>query len=750
MRVSLIFLAIGTAVARAQMLADFEKPRDRPELATTDARTRYVTRNGNTVLHVETGHKQTWPGVTLKAGDRPWNLSSAGYLRADVRNAGENTITVNCRVDNPGADGKKHCTTGSLRLPAGQAGTLLVPLTRPVFERGKIKLFGMRGSPFHEPILDLANITQVLFFLHRPREEHAFEIDAMAGCGGVDPFHPPDDPERFFPCIDRLGQYAHSDWPGKTKSLRDLRDAGDAEQRDLAAHPPSKNVNGFGGWADGPRLEATGFFRVEKRNNVWWLVDPEGRLFWSHGVDCVHEHAATPITDREHWYVELPAPETPLARFFGRGSWAPHGYYHDHLPYRTFDFFRANLVHKYGRDWKKQFSRCTTTRLRSWGLNTIGNWSSLELCRERQVPYVRGVHVDAVKLEGSEGYWGKFPDVFDTRFRQAAGSCFRSLHKEIGDDPWCIGFFVDNELTWGKVIDLPLAVLRSPPGQAAKKAFVSWLKKKHTSIDRLNQVWHTEHATWDAFLACREPPAPAHARDDLTDFSLCMARQYFQAIREALKSEFPHHLYLGCRFSVTHDVAAQAAAESCDVVSYNLYSYDIASFRLPGRTRSARPRGRVSLRCPGPRHVPHGSETDGRPGAPRGTLWKLCARRVAKSADRGHALVPVQGPGCHGPGRRRELPDRVRGRMRSPVPGARGCGTLDRRRTLPDTVRSRARARRYEEAFSEGVDRFAGHGLSTPNWTARPHDANLTGAKPTRDGTGGGGRTRVRLYGRTT
>ena len=74
----------------------------------------------------------------------------------------------------------------------------------------------------------------------------------------------------------------------------------------------------YAGWKS-IKAEATGFFRAEKHKGKWWLVDPEGRLFWSHGIDCVHTHAATPIDDRDGWYRWLPERSDPLfGALFGR------------------------------------------------------------------------------------------------------------------------------------------------------------------------------------------------------------------------------------------------------------------------------------------------------------------------------------------------------------------------------------------------------------------------------------------------
>jgi len=52
------------------------------------------------------------------------------------------------------------------------------------------------------------------------------------------------------------------------------------EEADLKEHPEPKDRDVYGGWSAGPKLEATGYFRAEKYNGKWWLVDPEGRLFW--------------------------------------------------------------------------------------------------------------------------------------------------------------------------------------------------------------------------------------------------------------------------------------------------------------------------------------------------------------------------------------------------------------------------------------------------------------------------------------
>jgi len=385
----------------------------------------------------------------------------------------------------------------------------------------------------------------------------------------------------FLPFIDEFGQYIHKEWPGKTHSLEELIAHGRDEEKDLTANSGPAYRNQYGGWMGGPELEATGFFRVQKYQDKWWLVDPQGRLFWSHGIDCVRSANATPITDREHYFRNLPKPDSAFAKFYGAGGWAPHGYYKDHSPYKTYDFSQANLLRKYGQDWEKAFAEITQRRLLSWGINTIANWSDANIYLMRKTPYMGTISFDARRLEGSTGYWGKFYDVFDAGFRQALR---QRLSKEEGisaGDPWCIGYFVDNELAWGDEVSLSLAALISPADQPAKKVFIEDLKAKYETINKLNDAWGTDHATWDALLQSQQPPDKRKAWADLTAFYTKIAETYFNTIRQELKEVAPDQLYMGCRFAWVNDRAARAAVKFCDIVSYNRYSDSVEQHRLP-------------------------------------------------------------------------------------------------------------------------------------------------------------------------
>jgi hypothetical protein len=556
-------------------LLDFGGRFDISSVITNDARVTPAPAGG---LRIETGHKERWPGITLKAPAGKWDLSKCEYVCLDVRNVGAEPVTVSCRVDNPGADGNKNCVSDNITLAGGTEGTLTVRIFPVPWKLSKpLELIGMRAAPVYSDKVDTSNVTQILVFVNGPQTDHAFEIRNLRAGGSVMVL----DAETFCPFIDEFGQFVHSDWPGKTHSLDELTASIAAELADRDAHPGPADRDKYGGWTAGPKLDATGFFRVQKHEGKWWLVDPEGRLFWSHGVDCVRSENSTPISDREHYFRNLPEPGSPFAEFYGQGAWAPHGYYQDHSPYRTYDFSRANFLQKYGRNWRGEFAVITHRRLQSWGMNTIANWSDADIYLMRRTPYVCTISYNARTLEGSEGYWGKFYDVFDPSFREELQKRLASEQGKSAGDPWCIGYFVHNELAWGDETSLALATLISPAEQPAKKVFLEDLKAKYATIDKLNAAWGTQHATWDALLESRQAPDKEKAKADLTAFYTKTAETYFEIIRDELRKAAPNQLYLGCRFAWVNDRAAKAAAKFCDVVGYNRYSYSVEDHRLP-------------------------------------------------------------------------------------------------------------------------------------------------------------------------
>ena len=572
----------------SEVLADFGKGFSvNSVVAGPGARASSVPGDSGTVLRMEVLSGEGAGSVTVPAPDGRWDLSGHLYVAVDLRNRGAEDAMVSVQVDSRGADAWDNRNDVTTVLLPGESKTVRVLIVRlPLDEDSALGRYfagptgvtggqyssGMLGLPggfsWHWNRIDPSQVTQIIVSLPFPKGGEVIEIAAVRTEGRYDP--PGDEAleSGFAPFVDGFGQYRHREWPGKTHSADDLIRAREAEEADLAAHPGPSGWNKYGGWATGPQLEATGSFYPVKHKGKWWLVDPEGRLFWSHGPDCIgFDWASTRIEGREHYFAELPAEGSPLSEFYRRrGNEHRVGY----------SFARANLWRKYGADWRSRYIDRVHARLRSWGMNTIANWSSPEVYLARRTPYAVDIHYESPNIEGNH----KLPDPFDAGFREAVRASI-AAKKESAGDPWCIGYFVDNELNWQRDFDAAVLVAKAPPDQAAKQALLDDLRTKYRAVDKLNAAWGTQYPSWEGFLGCREAPDSERAYDDLAAFFERMTETYFRVCREEVKAASPNGLYLGCRLHQLNPRVVRMAASYCDVLSINCYRYDPRMMPLP-------------------------------------------------------------------------------------------------------------------------------------------------------------------------
>lgn len=515
-----------------------------------------------------------WPNVKFTAPDGVWDWSARAGVAVSLFNPADKALDVHLRVDNAGADGLAHCNNASGTVPAH--GRLVLRCT---MNTGESDLFwGMRGLPGHGPgtgpKLDPARITAFQVFLSRPAEPHAllFERAWLYGKGGAPEAKAP------LPFIDTFGQYIHEDWPGKLRAESELTERRDAEAGVLAEAPALPGRDRFGGWADGPKREATGWFRTEQVDGRWWLVTPDGTLFLSLGVDCVNLGEHTFIDGRDGWFAWLPGEQDTAYEPFLSFRENVHSHA-DRIGGRgrTFCFYGANLLRKYGDAWLKSWRDTSYRRLCAWGFNTLGNWCQGDVLANSPMPFTASTGVYGVReIAGAAGYWSKMKDVYAPEFEAQAEKAFAGLGDAYANNPLCIGFFSDNELSWE---GFAKGTLESPVDQPARVALITQLTEKHGDIVALNAAWGTSAADW---AGLRTPnPLPAAAAADLDAFMYRFARRYFEVIRAACRKAAPHQLYLGCRFAGAAPApVTRACAEVCDVMSYNLYQTEIARDRF--------------------------------------------------------------------------------------------------------------------------------------------------------------------------
>ena len=522
-----------------------------------------------------------WPHISWSAGaGQAWDWRGHATLAFDAANPGPDVVDFNVRIDDdPKADGVQHCHTASASLGAGQSGTFFVDLGTVDSKAtmgmnggppapGRAGMTAMSGSG----TVDAAHIVAFQIFLHQPAAPVTLRLSHLR----LLPMAPTAD--LYKGIVDRFGQYTRADWPGKLHSEAEFGKRREAEAASLAAAPALPGRDAWGGWADGPTLPHTGYFTTTKRDGRWWLVTPGGHLFLSWGIDAMGMNGETIVEPRATLFTELPAPTDQTAKFYGQTNNVLYGPYKSG---KTFDFYRANLERKYGPDYESAWRTVTLARLKSWGFNTVGNWSDEGLGAAHQVPYTAtlGVGGDHARVSSGSDYWAKMHDPFDPQFAADCDTSFRDKATRLKTDPWCLGYFVDNELSWsGGNVDggrygLAYGALAAAADQPAHQAFLAQLQAKYQTVAALNAAWGTTLAGWDALSApYQASQTPNNAQKaDLGAFVHAFALRYFTVVRDALKKYDRNHLYLGCRLANYTPEVVRASAEICDVVSFNVY-----------------------------------------------------------------------------------------------------------------------------------------------------------------------------------
>jgi hypothetical protein len=235
--------------------------------------------------------------------------------------------------------------------------------------------------------------------------------------------------------------------------------------------------------------EATGFFQVAEVGERWLLITPDGQPFYSVGVNHVTNNNNT---DRETGI--CPYCEAVASIYENEEAWA----------------------------------EATSERLADWGFNTIGGWSREDLFAPL-MPYTEILNVRNT------------PDVFAPEFEQRARDIAAERVAPLKDDPNLLGWFLDNELKWGK-------------------------------------DWRNSNTMLDEYMLLEEgSPGREMAEQyegDHEGFLTAMATQYFRVATEAIREVDPNHLILGSRassLSMPPQVPA-AATPYLDVFSVNFYA----------------------------------------------------------------------------------------------------------------------------------------------------------------------------------
>jgi len=361
--------------------------------------------------------------------------------------------------------------------------------------------------------------------------------------------------------LDELGQATWLNWPGRTADA-DAVTARLVQQHEAAADARwPQQFNRWGGDADGSEHEATGFFRAEKADGRWRLIDPDGRRFWSAGCDCVR-----------------PGIETAAGGLTAALTSRPGGEGDRH------DFLAANLRRAFGDDaWKRAWDRLAAAQLRGVGFNTIGNWSDTAMARAAGFPHVMPLHFHA---RTSPDVFRGLPDVFDPAFEADAEAFARQL-EPVREEPSLIGYFLMNEPQWGFAEITPAeGMLINTEAAASRDALVKWLRERYADDAALKAVWG-RGAEFEAVARGRWKPNDftKAARADLAAFSTVLCERFFGTLTRACRAVDPHHLNLGARYHIIPPDWALAGMKGFDCFSFNCYAETIPHDQLAAVSR---------------------------------------------------------------------------------------------------------------------------------------------------------------------
>jgi len=518
-----------------------------------------------------------YPNFRYPFAPEDWSASNA--VAIDMENLDPFPVTFSFKVDDrTGATQYGQAKYASATIPANSR--MKFALTFEMLTSSNTGMVALPTIPGYTRMaqdnfqLNWANVLQYAIILDHPAQETHLRFYSIG------PSTLNTDLEGL---VDKYGQNSKVSYTGKFTSDASFASSNTSETADLKKNPKVADRDKWGGWAAGPTQTATGRFRVVKFNNKWWYVDPDGKRFLSFGMTEVGKNSfQTNVTSREEMFQGLPTATDPQAKFYGSFT----GVYRGPVKAGTFyNHYAANLERKYGADYESLSMQRGFDRLKSWGFNTLGNWTDPEFKFARKMPYVATCAVTGsfATVNTGDNLWGPLPDPYDAAFAPAVDSVISKTTIAI-NDPYCVGWFVDNEMGWTGGAEengrygIALAVMaKTVASSPAKRQWIANLQAKYGQILNLNLAWNSNFASWAEVEAANTLPATTTVvkANDYLAFCGQFAAKYFSTINATIKKYDAKALYLGCRFyKFTPEVLAACAA-NVDVLSFNYYGAQI-------------------------------------------------------------------------------------------------------------------------------------------------------------------------------
>ena len=273
-------------------------------------------------------------------------------------------------------------------------------------------------------------------------------------------------------------------------------------------------------------VEVGKFFTVAERDGAWWFLDPDGRPFFSFGVN-----------------VASPGPEQSL-------------YDDAHPQYAAWRYYGD----------QEKWAKATLSRLQRWKFNTIGGWHDRRLRRDGWA-YTEVLHI-GVELGVP---WN---DMFDASFATQMDQLAAERVAPHRNDTQLVGWFPDNELGWFSDA-LFMHHLSQPAESKTRQRLVQLLRERYDGdFSKLTRDFKPAPETNDfealekggGLKLCSGGDGPKV----IADFVEAMAERYYDVVCSAIRKHDPNHLILGDRYpGYCPDAVVRAAGRHLDVISTN-------------------------------------------------------------------------------------------------------------------------------------------------------------------------------------
>jgi len=366
------------------------------------------------------------------------------------------------------------------------------------------------------------------------------------------------------PTVDPFGQSNKRDWPGKVKSVAELKAdvAADAAYYASFSPPATDRYGGYPGTGEKLGLKKTGFFHVQQAGGRWHLVDPDGNAFFQIGAGGFAIPFWTYVAGRKSTYEWLP----PMDGDYQTA-------YRDGKEKDDFSFYCANWIRKYGKPFdQEEFTAEMIRRVRAWGFNSTGYFSGKvhQAYADHDFPYVAGVGTTA--FPPVPGLARAFDPFSEEGVQKFDGRLAVVLSKQV-NNPLIVGYFMGNEPI---LEDIPRVVPALKGGQPCKERLVRMLQEKYGDIAVFNQAWKMQAKTFAELNTQGLPVTTPQAREDMKHYTELFVDRLYSVVASTFRKYDKNHLLIGNRLqygTINDEMVCRVMARYLDVVSFNYYTY---------------------------------------------------------------------------------------------------------------------------------------------------------------------------------